>query len=579
MQKYISVPTAKRIKWLLSPFLFVVCWFNTAAYAAVSPIPLLVEQCLAYEFPTQQLEKPSDSDTLAITLERELIGFFNINDRIKYYRQFPLSYADRELVLQCQLYLADELALFFKSAQFQSTRFTLAESQSPTVQALVMRINRLANNIEKPKDKAQLHTAQAAFKQGVSSQALSLNFANNNCKLSSDSDTNVAADFNGSLASYLIKQPNEQCRKQVWQAYQARASHKNNSSLDLIKNLRQQQAELNGFRDHSHEQIQQQWLSSPELVGQFLESQTQAIAIAPWNVGLTLAKAKSTTVEPIASSLWLQQIIKQLDVFSISVIAVNDIVHRVYLEGRLLGDIYLSKGTRTQVKLIRQLVVGQQFGQAELSLKPELSSYQQQSAVITAIAKIITQFASSQAFYLSNTISDTQDTATIDTLWLQLYLRDKLLPTLATDSREALVQQYATQLKIFRAKVAINTYLNDNSEQLFDLKTAFSRAFSADWNNISDAPYTFSAIVYEGPLYYQKVWQPALANSIYQSTKDCQNQKLVFDYLVVNESASNIATILQRLLGEPIAKDSLIQRTQHAFNHQDQHPRRCTLLR
>ncbi|GIU16141.1 MULTISPECIES: M3 family metallopeptidase [unclassified Shewanella] len=579
MQKYTSVPPAKQFTWLLSPLLFFVCWINTAAYAAVSPIPLLVEQCLSYRFPDKLFNDASDSDTLAVKLERDFLGFFNINDRIKYYRQFPLSYADRERLLQCQLFLADELALFFKSTQFQSIRFKLAESDNPAVQALSMRINRIAKSNESPKYKAQLHTAQAAFKQGVSSQSLSLNFTNDKCKLPQNIDATKANDFNDTLASYLIKQTDQQCRKQVWQAYQARASIKNKSSLDLIKGLRQQQANLDGFNDFVSEQLAEQWLSKPEAVAQFLRGQTQAISIAPWDLGLVLSKAKATSVEPVLAEQWIMQVATELQAFGITVTQINQKLYRAYLDRRLLGDIYITYANRVAVKPIRQQVVGQQFGQAELILKPELNSYQQQSAAINSIAKVITQFASGQPFYLYNTIGDTQDTAQIDTLWLQQYLKNQLLPELKSDSREAIVLQYAKQLQVFRAKVALNTYLASDSSLRFDLNRAFTQAFSAHWDNIKDAPYTFSAIVYEGPLYYQKIWQQALANYIYQSTKDCQNQKLVFDYLVVNESSNSIANILRLLLDEPLTHDSLIKRTQHAFNHQDQHPRRCTILR
>ncbi|GIU35326.1 M3 family metallopeptidase [Shewanella schlegeliana] len=584
MQKYTSVLATRKFNSLLAAIVVIACWFNTAAHAAVSPIPLLVEQCLSYQFPTalsdSSLEREKQaSDIQAIELERELIGFFNINDRIKYYRQFPLNYGDRELLLQCQLYLADELALFFNSAKFQSIQFALAGSDDPSVKSLAMRLNRLAKNTDAPNYKAQLHTAQAAFKQGVSSQSLSLNFLNEQCKLGSNNDDNTSTvDFNDSLASYLIKQPDETCRQQVWQAYQARASSRNETPLARILDLRQQQAKQASFTDYSHQQLHQQWLSTPKLVAQFLNSQTQAINIAPWNLGLALSQAEPVKVNTVSSKRWLQEITTELEAFAIAITPVNDKLYRVWLDGRLLGDIYITLGAKNQAKPIRKQVVGQQFGQFELILKPELKTYQQQATLVDAVAGIISQLASGQRFYLANTIGETQDTAQIDTLWLQQYLKGQLLPDLKQDSREALLQQYALQLQVFRAKVALNTYLASDSPLKFNLETAFSEAFGTSWDNIHDAPYTYSAIAFEGPVYYQSLWQKALANYIYQSTKDCQNQKLVFDYLVVNESSSKLANTLQLLLGEPITNDSLIKRTQYAFNHQDQHPRRCTLL-
>lgn len=583
MRKYTSVPATRKQYCLLGTIFVITCWFSTAAQAAVSPIPLLVEQCLSYPFPLAQTESAltrtsQTSDIQAIELERALLGFFNINDRVKYYRQFPLSYRDRELLLQCQLYLADELALFFKSAKFQTIQFTLADSDSHSLKSLSMRLKRLAKNTQSPKHKAQLHTAQAAFKQGVSSQSLSLNFFNDQCKLS-DSKQSTAIDFNGSLASYLIKQSNEQCRQQVWTAYQSRASTRNKPPLTTILNLRQQQAELAGFTDYSHQQTHEQWLSTPQQVAQFLNGQTQAISIAPWNLGTVLSQSRPTKVKSVSAKTWLQEVATELTIFSLTITPVNDKLYRLWLEGRLLGDIYITHGAKNQAKPIRQPVVGQQFGQIELSLNATLTTYQQQVAAIDAIAKTISLLAAGQKFYLNNTLGETQDTAQIDTLWLQLYLTNKLMLPLKSDSREHILQQYAQQLQVFRSKVALNTYLTADSPIKFDLEKAFKNAFGTSWGSIDDAPYTFSAIAYEGPIYYQGLWQKALANYIYQSTKDCQNQKLVFDYLVVNESSNQLADILPLLLGEPMTNDALIKRTQYAFNHQDQRPSRCTLLR
>ncbi|MCL1130172.1 M3 family metallopeptidase [Shewanella sairae] len=598
--KSISVPTANLRQWLLKPAIWCLFCFNTAAYAAVSPIPLLVEQCLNYQFPTKsnldnQANKPNENisfiiENEAIALERNLIGFFNINDRLKYYRHFPLTYADRERVLQCQLYLADELALFFKSAEFQSIRFKLAASQDPNIQALAKRINRLAKNTEKPYDKAQLHTAQATFKQGVSSQSLSLNFIGERCKLDQTAAITEQVtteqvtpqrnkSFNDSLASYLIKQPNEQCRKQVWQAYQGRASVKNHTALMQITELRQQQATQAGFTDYVDTMLSQQWLAEPSLVAKFLDAQTQAINIAPWDLGQLLAKAQSTKVESYSSKLWLQQIGTVLETLGIRFSEVNPKLYRIYHEDRLIGEVYVNLGKRIKAKAIRHTVVGQQFGQFELTLLTDLNQYKTQSQVINVIAQIVSQLASGDKYYLNNTLGETQDSAQIDLLWLQTWLKAKLLPTPTQGSREAILQRYSAQLQVFRAKVALNTYLAADSTNKFDLNKAFTLAFGKNWDNISDSAYSFSAIVYQGPIYYQNIWQQAVANDIYQSTKDCQNQKRVFNNLVVNETASDLATRLQLLLGEPITSDSLIKRTQYAFNHQDQHPRSCTFLR
>lgn len=583
-QKSISVPIADCRKWLLQPILYLLFCVNTAAYAAVSPIPLLVEQCLSYQFPINN-DLANSPTQQAIQFERDLIGFFNINDRLKYYRQFPLTYADRERVLQCQLYLADELALFFKSAKFQSLRFNLAASQDPNIQALIQRLNRLAQNTEKPYQKAKLHTAQAAFKQGIASQALSINFTGEKCQINPET-VNVdqmgqkqAKTFDDTLANYLINQPDELCRKHVWQAYQGRASVKNQTVLNQITELRALQATQAGFDDYVDQITSQQWLTTPSAVIQFLHNQTQPINIAPWDLGRKLAQSNSTPVTDYSSTLWLEQVAKTLTTFAISFSKVNNKLYRVYHEGRLLGEIYLNQGNRAKAKAIRHSVIGQQFGQFELSLPENLNRYSQQNRAIEAIANVISQLGRGDKFYLNNTLGETQDSAKIDQLWLQTWLKAQLLPTPMPDSKEAILQRYSVQLQVFRAKVAFNTYMAPDNANRFDLNNEFTLAFGKSWDNITDSAYSFSGIVYQGPLYYQTIWQQAVARAVYLATKDCQNQQSIFNYLVVNETASDLATRLQLLLGEPITNDSLIKRTQYVFNHQDQHPRRCTFLR
>ena len=579
MQKYILVLPAKLKIHLVGLFIVLTSLVNTAANAAVSPIPLLVEQCLRFDFPTLAIDPSLDSKTNAITLERQLIGFFNINDRIKYYRHFPLSYADREQLLQCQLYLADELAIYLNSVPFQSLQFSFAKNQQPQISALLTRINYLSNNSMSPTHKAQLHTAQAAFKQEISSQALSLNITDSSCQISEPGTASAPRDFNGTLASYLIKQDDEQCRKRVWQAYQSRASGKNKLALTTIEQLRQQQAIQAGFANYSEYRLQRQMLHSPKLVEQFLLSQTDNIAIAPWNIGSELANAPSTKVSKINSIQWLVLLEKELLAFEIRFDWINNKIIRVWHRNRLLGDIYLSESNKIAVKPIRQLVVGQQFGQIELSFPTELAKYQQQKQAIKAISTAITKLAKGQQFYLLNTISQTDDSSNLDALWLQHWLADRLLPQPMDGSREAILQLYSKQLYVFRAKIAVNLYKARQLKNQFDPHQQFYLSFGKFWDKTEDAPYTFSAIVYQGPLYYQKLWQQEIAEYIYQSTKNCQDQAVVFDTLVVNEASNSIETVLNMLLGSPVTADSLIKRIQHAFDAQNKHPSSCTFLR
>ncbi|WOT06653.1 M3 family metallopeptidase [Shewanella youngdeokensis] len=549
---------------------------NTAAYAAVSPVPLLVEQCLRYSFPTSAVS--ADSNTNAIALERGFIGFFNINDRINYYRLFPISSADRELLLQCQLYLADELHLYLNSDEFQAMQFSFASNNEPSIKALLNRINQLAKYKKSAAFKAQLHTAQATFKQQVSSKALSLNIVDKQCQLQSSDNTNEpATSFIGSLANYLIKQPSEHCRQRVWQAYQSRAAIKNKMALDTILSLRQQQAEQAGYSHYSDFVIDSQLLNSIAAVEHFLQSSTQNIGIAPWNLGYQLSKAPSSSVTALNAHQWLINAAKVLETLELKFEWINNKSIRLWHRQRLLGDIYLSQSQKIALKPIKQTVVGQQFGQMELSLPSKLTQYRQQKQATSALAEAITRLSKGQHFYLLNTLAQTADTRDIDRLWLEYWLVEKLLDEPKTGSREAILTVYSQQLNVFRAKVALDLY--QQQPDYIKYKQMFYNSFGQYWQNSEDAPFTFSAIVYQGPLYYQKVWQQSLARYIYQSTKDCKNQQDIYNTLVVNEPADTLQVVLKRLLGEPVDAIPLITRIQHALDAQDFRSGRCTFLR
>ena len=258
---------------------------------------------------------------------------------------------------------------------------------------------------------------------------------------------------------------------------------------------------------------------------------------------------------------------------------INNKTIRLWHRNRLLGDIYLSESKKVTVKPIRQLVVGQQFGQVELSFPTELAKYQQQKQAIKAISTAITKLAKGQQFYLLNTISETDDSSNLDALWLENWLADRMLPLVTDGSREAVLQLYSEQLNVFRAKIAVNLYRAHQQKNSFDPHQQFYLSFGKYWDKTADAPYTFSAVVYQGPLYYQKLWQQKVAEYIYQSTKNCQDQAAVFDTLVVNEALNSIETVLTMLLGLPINADSLIKRIQHGFDAQNKHTSSCTFLR
>lgn len=122
MQK--SILTASLFGWCLSTL--------GAAYAAPSPVPLLVEQCLrqpnidlAGAFASYARTRNLSALTLAdkvLVLEQQTIGLNNVNDRLTYYRGLPLSGDERQGLLQCQLRLADTLSHLLNQAEFRDRK-------------------------------------------------------------------------------------------------------------------------------------------------------------------------------------------------------------------------------------------------------------------------------------------------------------------------------------------------------------------------------------------------------------------------------------------------------------------------
>ncbi|MGL5391788.1 MAG: hypothetical protein ACRDA8_10540, partial [Shewanella sp.] len=328
------------------------------AYGAPSPVALLAEQCLrlpsiqlASAFASEQTANaPDAANTVsraamaaeqseqallalkrrAILLERETLGLNNIHDRLNYYRSFELSELERQGLLQCQLRLSDMLGQLVTQAEFIKLAEDLHQGDGELM-LLGAQLTRLRET-HLPKDaKAKLHMAQASIRQGLAAQEVNLNFAQGKCQLpsapsavegshealkpalnspSADDKTEPHAHkLTTTIAQYLLKQEDSDCRRQVWQAYQSRAKSRSQLALSTIVALRQASAQAAGFKDFSQWSLQRHYLASSELVHVFLESQTQSIAVAPWDLGRQLAMLPAangparSTVEVLVESI------------------------------------------------------------------------------------------------------------------------------------------------------------------------------------------------------------------------------------------------------------------------------------
>ncbi|MEL4430712.1 M3 family metallopeptidase [Shewanella mangrovisoli] len=639
MQK--SILTASLFGWCLSSL--------GAAYAAPSPVPLLVEQCLrqpnidlagafASYASTHQLQSLTLADK-ALVLEQQTIGLNNVNDRLTYYRGLPLSGAERQGLLQCQLRLADTLSDLLNQAEFSQLTFELTQAASENDDAanhaaasqeqalLGEQLTALLRQHLSIMDKAKLHTAQASIRQGLGNQQFQLDIQADKCQLTdevaevntanneeetSDKDaqqpsSRFSGTFSGTIASYLLKQPDAECRQTLWQAYQGRAREHNQVALHRIAELRQRLANDAGFSDYASYSLKDQLLNTPELVKAFLDSQTEAIQVAPWDLGRTLSQLPSAQTTALNTRELLDKALTTLGEFGLRFEVIGEHLDstatqttlsqtalaqaqqqilRVYHQDRLLGEVYLALGAHDKVNklgnasqhTLRQSVIGQQFGQQALELPATLNNFKDIERFTQALADAITSLARGSHFYLNNTLGPTLDTNQLPSLWLAKVLRQALFPQFDTQyiqPRETLASAYATQLKVFRAKVALNFYQSLNQQSYPDLPAEFSKSFGANWAQAIDYPYSFNAIASEGPRYYQSLWQAKLATLVHQSTQDCQDKLGLFNLLVVNETALTLSEQLRAILGEPVDAAALIQRIIHVSGSEN-HPHGTT---
>lgn len=620
MQK--SILTASLFGWCLSSF--------GAAYAAPSPVPLLVEQCLrqpnidlagafASYASTHQLQSLTLADK-ALVLEQQTIGLNNVNDRLTYYRGLPLSGDERQGLLQCQLRLADSLSDLLSQTEFNQltlelTQATAANNDAPNQEQYLLgeQLTALLRQHLSIMDKAKLHTAQASIRQGLGNQQFQLDIQAANCQLTdevteintanNEEETANSSTFSGTIANYLLKQPNAECRQTLWQAYQGRAREHNQVALHRIAELRQRIANDAGFSDYASYSLSDQLLNTPELVKAFLDSQTEAIQVAPWDLGRTLSQLPSAQTTALNTRELLDKALTSLSEFGLrfevigehldstasqttlsqtAIAQAQQQILRVYHMDRLLGEVYLAIGAQDKVNkprnasqhTLRQNVIGQQFGQQALELPATLNNFKDIERFTQALADAMTSLARGSHFYLNNTLGPTLDTNQLPSLWLAKVLRQTLFPqfdTLYIQPRETLASAYATQLKVFRAKVALNFYQSLNQQSYPDLPAEFSKSFGANWTQAIDYPYSFNAIANEGPRYYQSLWQAKLATLVHQSTQDCQDKLSLFNLLVVNETALTLSEQLRAILGEPVDAAALIQRIIHVSGSEN-HP-------
>lgn len=558
---------------MLKRILAIALTFNVVSAAqAASPITLLSEQCLRYEIAPWMDNPPNAPSVQVVSLERELIGLFNLKDSLRYYQQYALNSVSQEALLRCQLHLGDQIDQLYRDPNIVSLSLALKSSVRADEQAVAKRLTQLLQGEMAIVDKAALHTSEASITFALRQQALSLVLSDERCLLKPVNDTQFSETtstsvprFSESIASYLIEQRDPHCRQQVWQAYQLRAKSKSEAALAHVIAAKQQQAEQAGFSDYASFSLASQHIATPQLLKQYLDAMTQP-TLAPWELGIALSQADKTPIQPVFAQVLLSGIYQTLKPFGIRVETVNDAMIRLWHGQRLLGDLFLSQGesnqdTSIRVTPIRHSVVGQQFGQVSLNFPDVLESHRAQTQLIEAFSSAIAPLFKGGRFYLINTLADTQDSGLVGQYWLSLYLQQQLIAPARKESREARLAMFAEQLSVFRSKLALNLY-QTRSHAYPDLAREFELSFTQPWPQANEAIYSFRGIVSQGPRYYQRLWQRSLARLIdQQATIDKQE---LFSLLLINEAQLPFTQQLTLIFGEPVSTSSLIKRIQHA---------------
>ncbi|GGI84957.1 M3 family metallopeptidase [Shewanella gelidii] len=530
--------------------------------SAVQPAELFVEQCFLYAAkPWKTSEFRPNNDTqnllqLAYQLEAQTLGLHNINRLLKYYRRQPQSPEIEEKLLQCQIKIADHYGRLVKH---DSLKRLTARLLSPQNKKLEHSAKLYAKNMNKEidaqlnrREKSILHIDETLIKQALSQKNLAITTLDSRCKLNTSASTETQQGNNtnkNGIAWYLMQQTDRPCRVAAWKSYQGRAKQKLSRSMERILQIRETQANTLGFNSYTDFTLQYQSLSNTDLVKRFLDSQTTKLDVAPWDIGIRLAQLPKIKIQHQNTQTILTNLSSRLPAISLRFEQTTTNRLKVWHNHRYLGELLLRPAQKSHFENIRQLVIGQQFGLGQLSYKATLNTYRDISAFSRALAIAIVSFTKNSSFYINNVSNEYEDLAALGEIWLTQYIQSQLFPALDLHPRVKLKNRYQKQLNVFRAKVALNQYVGSNSKSVYpDIAQEFNNGFGYYWHQSNDYPFSFKGIVTQGPTYYKKVWQQAIAERINQSMHAPKMQKFVFDTLVLNLNQIPIEKRLPALL-------------------------------
>ncbi|WP_434931940.1 hypothetical protein ACRWQM_09120 [Shewanella sp. HL-SH5] len=580
------------------------------ALAVANPLSLFVDQCLQFDAESQvaipnawQLSSTTPYPPLTrsvslnelVAFESSLLSLNNLNDRNNYYRRLTQQTEYQQNLLMCQVHLADELSWLLNQIdpqllQADKASFKLSPHQQPYYWYLTS-IQQLKNAKLNVDVKSMLHGLQTSIEYNLRQQYLFE--ANAECALETASESTKKSINNISttaqnVARYLLLQPKSSCRQQAWLAYQGRAKEVNQTNLLVIHKIKTKQAKENGFADSADFQLKNSGLTVEQL-SQFLNSQTENIQVAPWDLPHALKKQPKIATEIQTTAHFIDTVFEQLSLFSLnferlSTSANTTDIYRVWHKKRLLGEIFLDINTGEAAQAvnvdyftIKQSVIGQQLGQYALNVPFELTKVKQYDDLIFALSDIVNQLAKGSQFYYVNQQNISPLNQQLGTYWLATWLTSNLKLDHEPHPRAKLINSFKKQQLVFRSKVALLFYQqHDLSKfELYQpilnrmLSQSFEDSFGVPYLSASDAIFSYLAIANQGISYYLLLWQQTLAQLIYNESLSSSQAKAIFDVIVVNEHHQSLYDQLSAVFKQPMDFEHLLWRINYVGTKQE----------
>ncbi len=491
--------------------------------------------------------------------ELKSLAINNMSDSLQYFKQFHLNSSTTEKLVNCQMELSNIWERFIQSDS--ATEF-IGKLQNSTVKKqkqLGIQLSKAKALVLPANELARLRTMEAIFRSNLKARTSRISINDADCQLNGQSDFGFQAK--SSIPHYLIKQTNENCRRLVWSKFYHRPYLE--KSLEQIKALRTQQAKNNGYADYSHFVIKNNYLNTPTLINQYLDNATEKNTSLPWNIGIKLSESTKPNLKHIniEAQEFISNALKTLKPFNIYIELIDKQVFRLWYKDHLLGDINVISNDENIIlsEMIKYPVIGYQFAQSRLFTVQHLKNAKQQQRMLNELAKIVISFARVSGNYLTNGNADNNDYNRVGEFWLSQYLSEKLVNTVGRKSEQQIIaQKYLKQLRVLRAKVALNFYTQHPANRN-ELSSLFKTTFNATLPKDNDYLHTFDGLINVGPNYFSELWQKDLTKYFFSYTQKNNKQKQFFSDFVINETNLSFESNLQRLFDKKLTKPKLIK--------------------